>query len=130
MTTYIGNNGKVKAAANFIAEVTGFTLQIQAATADASALGDVWDVHQIGSKNWSGNITCHWDDTDTNGQETLQAGTSITLGLYAANTTSGSTYFGGTATITQVDMTNTRNATVTRTFQYKGNGALTEAAAP
>lgn len=128
MTTYIGNEGKVKLGSDAIAEVTSFSITVSAATADKSALGDAWDSHHVGSKSWTAQIDCYLDQTDADGQASLSAGSEIELlNLYAASDAAGRKYFSGAATVTQVTLQASRNQTVTYSMQVQGNGALSEA---
>ena len=41
-------------------------------------------------------VECHWDETDTNGQEALDVGTSATIELYPEGADSGDAYYHGT----------------------------------
>jgi hypothetical protein len=126
MATHIGNDGQVKiGTSTAIAEVTGFTLTETAAVADDSALEDTWDTHIPGSQAWSGEVSCWWDETDTNGQVTLRAGTSVTLKLYPEGSTTGDVYYSGTATVVSVNIGVGRNNTTTASFTFTGSGALT-----
>ncbi|MCX5513422.1 hypothetical protein C3941_23825 [Kaistia algarum] len=125
MGTHIGNEGQVKLGANIVGEVTSFQITETAAVADKSALGDEWDEHHVGSKSWTAQIEAWWDEGDTNGQNVLVVGAAIALlNLYCGGSDSGDVYFSGAATVTQVSRQNTRNQTVTASFQATGNGAL------
>jgi hypothetical protein len=126
VTTHIGNQGKVKVGSSFVAEVKEFSLSVEATVADDTVLGDTWETHLVGTKKWSGSITCQWDETDANGQETLSVGASVTLGLYPEGSDSGATYLSGTATVTQVAYNVSLNGVVTRAISIQGNGALAE----
>lgn len=125
MATHRGNDGTVKIGANTLAEVTGFSLSETAQIIDDTAIGDAWDTHLVGSKSWSGEVTCWWDETDTNGQVVLTIGASVTLNLYPEGADSGDSYFSGTATVEQIQRQVRRNQTVEVTFSFRGNGALT-----
>ncbi len=126
MATHIGNDGVVQiGSSTVIAEVTGFSLTETVAVADDSALGDTADTHLAGSTAWTGEVSCHWDETDTAGQVTLRAGTSVTLKLMPEGSTTGDKYYSGTATVTNFTINNARNDSVKATFSFTGNGALT-----
>lgn len=126
MATHLGIEGQVKIGANTVAEVVNFSVESTANTADDSAIGDAWATHLVGMKSWSGSITCHWDETDTNGQEAMTVGASVTLNLYPEGSTTGDKYMTGTATITSVGVNVSGNdAVIQRTFGFTGNGALT-----
>ena len=62
------------------------------------------------------------------GQGALRAGSSVTLNLYPEGTTTGDTYYTGTATITEMGVAVNDGDTINRTFSFKGNGPLSESA--
>ncbi len=128
MATHHGKDGVVKVGANAVAEVTQFSVKVAAQTADDTAMGDSWKSHISGKtiNSWSGSLTCHWDETDTQGQEALTIGASVTLGLYPEGGASGATYLSGTATITGINYTVSKDNVVERAFDFEGNGALTQ----
>jgi len=125
MATFKGNNGTVKVGANVIAEITSFSLTQGAATMDDTALGDTADSHLVGTVNWSGSVSCWWDDTDTTGQGALTIGASVSLALLPEGAAVGSAQYSGTATITGIEIGVGNNATNTASFSFTGNGALT-----
>jgi hypothetical protein len=126
MATHHGKNGVVKVGANTVAEVTEFSIEEDAPVADDTAMGDTARTHLAGIPGWKGSATCWWDETDTNGQEALTKGASVTLNLYPEGAGAGATYKTGTATITGITLNVQRDNTVTRSFTFEGNGALTQ----
>lgn len=129
MATINGNDGVVKVSTNTIAEVQNFELTETAATIRTTAMGDTWESRSAGLNSWSGSLTCHLDDTDTDGQEALTVGASVTLNLYPEGDGSGAEEYTGTAIITQVGLSQTfDNQTVQRSFSFEGDGALTKGA--
>lgn len=127
MATHWGNEGVVKLGANTVAEVTDFEFTETVTTIDDTSMGDTYKSHIAGSgiKEWSGSMTCHWDETDTNGQAAMTVGASVTLNLYPEGATSGDTYWSGTATITSRAQSQKMDGeTIKATFQFQGNGAL------
>jgi len=124
MATTSGNDGVVKVGTNTVAEVRSFTLNMNMETIDDTAMGDSWRTKMVGLKSWDGTIECHWDDTDSTGQEAMTIGASVSLDLLPEG--SGGESYAGTALITGI--TNTQsfdNTTVSRSFTFVGNGALT-----
>lgn len=124
MGTHIGNEGSVFLGVNQVGEVVGWTLRQSMAIADDSQLTDAWDTHLPGSKNWSAEVTCRFDETDTNGQLALTLGASVTLNLYLEGNTTGDRYWTGTATVTGISTGQARNQVMDITFSLVGNGAL------
>lgn len=126
MANHHGNEGTVKIGANVVAEVQSFELNEEDEPLDNSAMGDTWETHVSGSpKRWSGSLTCWWDETDTNGQMSLRAGTSVTVNLYPEGDGSGDTYYTGTATVVGVPVQSSLRSMVQAQFNFRGNGALT-----
>ena len=125
MATYIGKNGVVKIGSTTIAEVKSFTLQQQAATVDSTAMGDDWNKHQVTQKNWSGSLACHFDPTDTTGQEALTLGALVNLVLLPQGSGSGNYELSGTAFITDIQTQGDHTNVVERTFTFQGTGPLT-----
>jgi hypothetical protein len=126
MGTHHGKDGVVKVGANAVAEVQEFSVEESVETADDTAMGDASEQHLVGITSWNGSMRCHWSETDTNGQQALTIGASVTLNLYPEGAGAGATYKTGTATITRVGLAASRNGIVTRDFSFKGNGALSE----
>lgn len=128
MATHWGTEGTVRVGANAVAELIEFEFTQRVAPVDDTAMGDAWKTHiaSSGIKEWSGTAICHWDEGDTNGQEALTVGASVTLNLYPEGATTGDKYWTGLATITEVGVaTKMDGETIKRTFAFVGNGALT-----
>lgn len=133
MATHWGNEGQVKAGANTIAEIVSFSFTESVSTVDDTAMGDAYKTHIAGSgiKEWRGTFECHWDETDTNGQNALTVGASVTLNLYPEGSTSGDTYFTGLASIVNRGQTQQMDGqTIRVTFEFQGNGAVTRSTVP
>lgn len=127
MATHHGKAGTVKTGSNTIAEIQDFSIEENLGTADDTAMGDDWDTHLNGTKNWKGELMCSWDETDTNGQEALTIGASFTGNFYPEGAGSGATYKTGTATVERILTDVKRGSVVTRSFTFKGNGSLSTA---
>jgi lipopolysaccharide biosynthesis protein len=125
MATHHGNEGTVKIGSNTLAEIDSFQMTETANVADDTAMGDAWETHVGGGASaWTGQVDCHWDETDTNGQVALTIGASVTLNMYPEGASAGDKYYSGTATVTQISRQNTRTGVVSASFQFRGNGAL------
>lgn len=125
MATHTGNAGAVQVGANTVAEMLTWTMTEGVNIIDDTATGDAADTHKTGTTNWSGSVNCYWDETDTNGQEALTVGASVTLHLLPDGVTTGDIDFNGTATINSIERASGNNAIVTANFSFTGNGALT-----
>jgi len=120
-----GNNGDVTISANVVAEVLSFSLTEGVNVIDDTVVGDAADTHQVGTTNWSGSLSCFWDDTDTNGQEAMVVGASLEVHLRPEGAGAGNIDFNGTASITSIERAVSNNAIVTANFSFQGTGALT-----
>ncbi|MBG1232974.1 hypothetical protein [Aestuariivirga litoralis] len=125
MTTYHGKGGVVKIGANTVAQVKSWTFTQSAETQDTSVMGVDDETHLVGRRSASGSISCLYDETDATGQEVMVAGASVSLVLNPAGTTVTRKNRSFTATITKIDEPVNDNGVITRSFDFKVNGAAT-----
>jgi len=130
MATFHGKHGVVMEGSSAIAEVTKFSVKTSAKIADNTAMGSDWDTHIAGQtvNSWSGSMDCNASQADT-GQAALVPGASLTLKLYPEGNTTGKNYLTGLATITDDGINADKASTVSRSFSFTGNGALSWATA-
>jgi len=124
MAVFSGSRGMVYAGASQVANVTSWSLTVEADNLDSSAMGTEWRTFITGIKQWSGTIDAHWDLTDTAQKalfDALTGSTLVSLKLYIDSTRN----FSGTAAITSADTTSPFDGIETITFNFQGNGALT-----
>jgi hypothetical protein len=126
MANVIGNSGSVKIGANAVAEVLNFSITETAAVADDTVIGDTYRGHKPGTKSWSGSVSCYWDKSDSNGQESMNVGSSVELHLIPEGAGAGNIDFNGTATIVSIERSVANDAIVTANFSFTGNGTLTQ----
>jgi predicted secreted protein len=128
MATYHGKDGVVKIGANAITEVKSFSVKTSAKVADDTVMGDDWETHIANKtvKSFSGSLACNHNPLDATGQKLLVAGASVTLKLYPIGNADGLQELEGTATITEVSVDPSKDATVPVSFSFQGNGALTD----
>lgn len=132
MATHWGYEGTVKVGVNAIAEIEEFSLNETVDPIVDTQMGDLAETHIAGSNitKWTAEVHCHWDETNTNGQEALTIGASVTLNMYPEGATTGDKFYSGLASITSIAVTVKKdNDTIKRTFSVRGNGVLTYAAA-
>jgi len=127
MATNIGKDGAVYSGTNAVAEIKDWSLETTSEVADDTVMGDTWMTHTATQKSWTSSFTAFWDPSDTNGQQTLVEGASITLKLYPTGNTSTQIEWSGTATITSVSKSASFDGFVEASFSAQGNGAMTEA---
>ena len=125
MATYNGRSGIVQVGANTVAEVTSFSLDETGELTEDTELTDSDKSFLADINAWTGSLECHWDPTDTNGQEALTAGASVTLHLLFQGTGAGNIDYNGTALITSISRGASGGATVSASFSFQGSGPLT-----
>ena len=89
-------------------------------------MGDASRTYLASLKTFSGSIDCFWDETDTNGQLTLDPGSTVTINVYPEGSSSGDTYYTGSVIITEKSITASFDGMVEASFSFQGTGALSE----
>lgn len=118
-----GNEGSAAVGANEVAEVIDWTYDDSDAGGllPSLPLGSTEETYVgSGAVRGGGTITCQWDETDTNGQNAMTVGASITLNLYPEGTTGGDIYLTGTAKIESRGFKLAQGGITTRSYTYKG----------
>ena len=126
MATHKGSEGTVKSGANAIAEIRSYTITETADVLEDTTMGDASRTYLASLKTFTGSIECYWDETDTNGQLTLDVGSSVTINIYPEGSTSGDTYYTGSVIITEKSITASFDGMVEASFTFQGTGALSE----
>ena len=126
MSTHKGSEGTVKSGANAIAEIRSYTITETADVLEDTTMGDASRTYLASLKTFSGSIECYWDETDTNGQLTLDPGSTVTINVYPEGSTSGDTYYTGSVIITEKSITASFDGMVEASFSFQGTGALSE----
>ncbi len=126
MATHKGSEGTVKSGANAIAEIRSYTITETADTLEDTTMGDSSRTYLASLKTFTGSIECFWDETDTNGQLTLDVGSTVTINIYPEGSTSGDTYYTGSVIITEKSITASFDGMVEASFSFQGTGALSE----
>ena len=125
MATHVGTAGVVKVASATVAEVTGFNIDETNDTVEDTSLSDTAKTYIALRKDATGTIECHWDETDSSGQESLDVGASVTLNLYPEGADSGDAYYTGTALVTGASVAVTMDGVISRTFNVQFTGGVT-----
>lgn len=126
MATHTGADGAIKIGTYTVAEVRSFSLDNVADTLEDTVMGDTNKTFKVTKSEWGGQITCFWDPSDTNGQEAMTVGATVTLELYPDGTDSGDTYYTGAAIITSINRSAAHDGMVEATFSFKSGGTLTQ----
>jgi len=123
--TIHGNEGYVSIGSDEL-KVKSFALNISAPLADDTDVGDEFEKKLAGApKSWSGTLTCSLKRTSA-AQTALQPGAEVTVNLYSGGNASGQTYHTGSAMVESIDRTQDFTNASSITFNFVGNGALTE----
>lgn len=130
MAALVGKGGNVKVGAAVVAELSDWSLDIDADTLDDTSFGSDWKTYLQGLKSWTGSLKGRWDiATDTTGQAALQAailgGTSVTLALDVDATTPHG--YTGTAFVKKMAFGSNVKDLITFQCDFDGSGALTYA---
>ena len=129
MATHTGSEGTVKVGANAIAEIRSYSLEETADTVEDTSIGDTYRTHKTTLKSFSGSVDVFWDETDTTGQVALAVGSEVTINFYPEGSTTGDTYYSGTAIVTSKTITGSFDGMVESTINVQGTGALTASTA-
>jgi len=125
MANHKGSEGVVKVGSNTISEVRDWSIEETADVIEDTSMGDSARTKKVGLTSASGSLTAYWDETDTNGQEAMTIGASVTLNLYPEGSANASTYATCTAILTSVGVSASFDGMVERTFSFDVNGAVT-----
>ena len=125
MATHTGSAGTVKVGSNAVAELKSWSLDQTQDTVETTKLGDTVKTYSVTQSSSNGTMSCHWDETDTNGQVACSIGATVTLNLYPEGATSGDTYYTGSAIITSVGVSQTHDGIVERSIGFQVTGAVT-----
>ena len=125
MATHVGTSGVVKVGSATVAEVTGFTLNETNDTVEDTSLTDSKKSYVALRGDATATIEAHWDETDTNGQEALDVGSSATIELYPEGADNGDAYYTGTGIVTGADVAVTMDGIISRTLNIQFSGGVT-----
>ena len=125
MANHKGSEGVVKIGANTISEVKDWSLSETADTIEDTTMGDTARTRKSSLTSASGSLSCFWDETDTNGQIAMQAGSEVALKLYPEGAASGDYFVSLQAIITTNDASAAMDGMVEASFSFESNGAVT-----
>jgi len=129
MANHTGSEGVVKIGTNTLAEVRSWTLTNTADTIEDTTMGDSWRTYKSVLSAFTGSVVCYWDETDTNGQNALTSGSTVTLNLYPEGNQTGDKYYSGSAIVTSIERTASFDGMVEATFSFQGTRTLTTSTA-
>jgi predicted secreted protein len=130
MANHRGQEGLVRVGTSAVAELRSWSLDITQDTIEDSTMGDTFRTYTTGMKSWSGQLTCYWDESDTNAQMALaplgtNAGTA-TVTLLPEGTSTAATTYSGVVVVTGCSHTASFDGMVEATYSFQGTGTLTK----
>jgi len=120
MSTWLTAEGAVKVGSNAVAEITGYNYGDGVNLIEDSNAFDTQESYKVGKKKGDGAIRCHYDPTDTNGQNALRSGESVDLSIYPIGEESGDIDLNGTVIIETFKTTGEDGGLVDAEFTFKG----------
>lgn len=124
MASHAGSEGTVKVGANAVAEIRSFSVSETADTIESTVMGDAARTYKPSLKSFTGSLDVYWDETDTNGQGALTVGSEVTIGFYPEGSTSGDSYYTGSAIVTGLTVNSSFDGMVEASITIQGTGAL------
>lgn len=133
MATYQGTDGGCTVAGSVVAQVKSWTLTANLDVVETSSMGDKWRTKVGTMATWSGSMDVLFDTSTATGTAqnnivtrliaatSVRTGTTVTL---IASSSTGATYFTGTAIITGVQPGAQMEQINAATFNFEGTGAL------
>jgi hypothetical protein len=126
MATISGNNGTVFVGSGSVAEIKSFSLTVANDVIETTPMGVSFKSFTAGLSEASGEITCHLDVSDTDGQESLTIGSEVSLDLRPNGDSSGNPKFTLTGIVNNIAISQTINDIVERSFSFQGTGGVTQ----
>ena len=130
MAAYAGKDGYVILGSGTdtkVAFVDNYSLSITAGTADITSLGDEWKQTIATQKEWSGSVSGTLDLADDEQKAILAmfTGTAKIVAQQLVFGLGGGATYGGSATISSIQIGASVSDKITFSFNFSGNGALT-----
>lgn len=125
MAVQTSADGVIKSGSNAVAEITSFSFEQTSDTTEDTVIGDTDRTYKATLKSFTATIEGFYDPADTNGQETLTVGSSISFSIYPHGEGAGDVEITGDGIITGKTVSNSVGEMVTASFSVQGTGALT-----
>ena len=125
MATHTGSEGTVHFGSNAIAEIRSFTIDQTGDTVEDTTMGDTDRTYIKTLKTFSGSVDVFWDETDTNGQLSMEVHDTGTINVYPEGNSSGDNYYTGSIIVTVFNITSSFDGMVEASISFQGTGALT-----
>lgn len=127
MANHKGSEGTVHVGSNAIAEIRSYSLEESCDTIEDSTMGDSARTYLASLTTFSGSVDVFFDESDTNGQVALAVGSSVTIKFYPEGSSSGDTFYSGTAIVTGKTISASFDGMVEASISVQGTSAITTA---
>jgi len=128
MAVHKGSEGVIKVGANTVAEVRSYSLEESADVVEKTAMGDSSRSYLSTLTQFTASVEVFFDETDT-AQTALSAGSTVTLEVYPEGTSTGDTYYNGSAIVTGFTKSASFDGLVEASITLQGSGGLTTSTA-
>jgi len=123
-----GQTGSMTFGGEVVGHLQSWNLDVQAAILEGYSMGEGWADNETGIKRWTGSCEVYFDAADA-GQISAAVGEVVAIQLYPGGDETGEEYFSGSAIITGVPVSGTKDGWVTKTINFGGKGPLATATA-
>ena len=128
MAVHKGSEGVIKVGANTVAEVRSYSLDESADVVEKTAMGDSSRSYLSTLTQFTASVEVFFDETDT-AQTALSVGSTVTLEVYPEGTSTGDTYYNGSAIVTGFTKSASFDGLVEASITLQGSGGLTTSTA-
>tara|TARA_Y100000004_G_C8804452_1_gene364888 strand:+ start:64 stop:450 length:387 start_codon:yes stop_codon:yes gene_type:complete len=128
MAVHKGSEGVIKVGANTVAEVRSYSLEESADVVEKTAMGDSSRSYLSTLTQFTASVEVFFDETDT-AQTALSVGSTVTLEVYPEGTSTGDTYYNGSAIVTGFTRSASFDGLVEASVTLQGSGGLTTSTA-
>ncbi len=128
MAVHKGSEGVIKVGANTVAEVRSYSLEESADVVEKTAMGDSSRSYLSTLTQFTASVEVFFDETDT-AQTALSVGSTVILEVYPEGTSTGDTYYNGSAIVTGFTKSASFDGLVEASITLQGSGGLTTSTA-
>lgn len=128
MAVHKGSEGVIKVGANTVAEVRSYSLEESADVVEKTAMGDSSRSYLSTLTQFTASVEVFFDETDT-AQTALSVGSTVNLEVYPEGTSTGDTYYNGSAIVTGFTKSASFDGLVEASITLQGSGGLTTSTA-
>lgn len=128
MAVHKGSEGVIKVGSATVAEVRSYSLEESADVVEKTAMGDSSRSYLSTLTQFTASVDVFFDETDT-AQTALSVGSTVTLEVYPEGTSTGDTFYSGSAIVTGFTRSAAFDGLVEASVTLQGSGGLTTSTA-